>query len=755
TTAGPLSPPTATVTAWCWGPLQEGFAAADGGFAIIAEAQVFGQTAPVASRRKRARVRDPATILRDLNDLQIGAPVVHVEHGVGRYMGLQKLEAGGEDTEYLVLEYAEGNKLYVPVASLNQIHRYTGANPEAAPLHNLGNDRWAKARAKAREKTADVAAELLQIQARRKARPGRSMQADPADYARFCAGFPFETTPDQQQAIDAVLADLAADNPMDRVVCGDVGFGKTEVALRAAYAAAAAGYQVCILAPTTLLASQHEKNFRDRFSGLPINIAGLSRLHKAEQGESLQQLADKKLDIVIGTHRLLQEDVKFANLGLLIVDEEQRFGVRQKERIKNLRAEVDLLTLTATPIPRTLNMSLAGVRELSIVATPPPDRLAIRTFVSEWNAPLIQEACRRELRRGGQIYFLHNDVRSMPRFADELAELVPEASIRTAHGQLRPRELEQVMLDFYHGRFNVLVCSTIIESGIDVPGANTILIDRADKFGLAQLHQLRGRVGRSNRRAYAYLFVPSKRALKPDALRRLEAIEQLDALGAGFALATQDMEIRGAGELLGENQSGQIEEVGFTLYAEMLEAAVKAVRSGKIDSASFRVGGHACKVDLGTAALLPDTYIPDAHTRLVLYKRLAETRDATALRELKIETIDRFGLLPPAAEQLFGNAVVRQRCEQLGIVELRVTATGVKLEFGDTPEIDPQHLIRLIQKQPRIYQLSGSQKLEIKAPLEDPATRVEQLLALLDKLSDAPPSKNDPQHHAATANAAQ
>ncbi|HEX7381682.1 MAG TPA: transcription-repair coupling factor [Nevskiaceae bacterium] len=720
------------------GPLQESFALPAAGVAVVTEAQVFGQSAPVAARRHHARVRDPATILRDLNDLQPGAPVVHVEHGVGRYLGLQKLSAGGVETEYLVLEYADKDKLYVPVASLNQIHRYTGASPESAPLHSLGNERWAKARARAREKTADVAAELLQVQARRQAHAGHAMRVDPTDYARFCAGFPFETTPDQQSAIDAVLADLAADAPMDRVVCGDVGFGKTEVALRAAFVAAAAGRQVCVLAPTTLLASQHEKNFRDRFSDWPFTIGTLSRLNRSDrQREVLDGLASRKVDIVIGTHRLLQEDVRFADLGLLIVDEEQRFGVRQKERIKNLRAEVDLLTLTATPIPRTLNMSLAGVRELSIVATPPPDRLSIRTFVSEWNSALVQEACLRELKRGGQIYFLHNDVRSMPRCAEDIAKLVPEASVRMAHGQMRERELEQVMLDFYHGRFNLLVCSTIIESGIDVPAANTILIDRADRFGLAQLHQLRGRVGRANRRAYAYLFVPSKRALTPDAQRRLEAITQLDELGAGFALATQDMEIRGAGELLGENQSGQIEEVGFTLYAEMLEAAVRAIRSGKLDDAPFTLTGRGCEVDLGMSALIPEDYVPDTHTRLVLYKRLAETRDQPALRELRIEAIDRFGLLPPQAERLFECALLRQRGEALGITRIRASGDGATFEFSGDARIEPARLIALIQKQPKVYRLEGSARLHVRSALGEGGERAERLLETLYALAPA------------------
>jgi len=716
------------------GPLQESLRIAPAGIALIAEAQIFGQRAPV-SLRKRGKIRDPETILRDLNDLKPGAPVVHVEHGVGRYLGLQRLDAGGVEAEYLVLEYADGDKLYVPVASLNLIHRYTGAETEQAPLHSLGSDRWAKARARARERAADVAAELLQVQARRAAKQGTPLALDDADYQRFAEGFPFQPTLDQQKAIDAVLADLSAAKPMDRVVCGDVGFGKTEVALRACFAAARAGKQVCVLAPTTLLVQQHEKNFRDRFADWPFRIAALSRLRSArEQAAMLDELREGKVDIVIGTHRLLQDDVRFKDLGLVVVDEEHRFGVRHKERLKNLRAEVHLLTLTATPIPRTLNMSLAGLRDLSIIATPPASRLAIRTFVAEWDSALVYEACLRELRRGGQIYVLHNEVKDIERFSDELQKLVPEGKVRYAHGQMRERELEQVMLDFYHARFNILVCTTIIESGIDVPTANTILIDRADHLGLAQLHQLRGRVGRSHHRAYAYLLVPSRRALSADAEKRLEAIEQLGELGSGFALATHDLEIRGAGELLGENQSGQIEEIGFTLYAELLAAAVKALRSGKIEDTPF--GEAVCEVDLGVSALIPEDYVPDVHTRLVLYKRIAETRDEAALDELKVEMIDRFGLLPPQAEHLFGTARLRQQGEHLGVVKIRVGAKSATLDFGPQPKLEPVKLIKLIQTQPRVYKLEGQKRLHITArEFEDPKARQPGIAALLLRLA--------------------
>ncbi|MGQ0528696.1 MAG: transcription-repair coupling factor, partial [Panacagrimonas sp.] len=709
--------------------------------------QIFGSRAPVESR-KRVKIRDPETILRDLSALAIGSPVVHVQHGVGRYRGLQRLEAGGVEAEYLVLEYAprsgstQPDKLYVPVGSLQLIHRYTGSEEQNAPLHSLGTDRWSKAQAKARDKANDVAAELLQVQARRASKPGMQLQLDDEDYRRFCDGFPFTTTPDQQKAIDAVLADLAADKPMDRVVCGDVGFGKTEVAMRACFAVARAGRQVCLLAPTTLLVQQHEKNFRDRFADWPIRVAALSRLRTAkEQTAILKEIAEGKIDIVIGTHRLLQDDVRFKNLGLVAVDEEHRFGVRHKERLKNLRAEVDMLTLTATPIPRTLNMSLAGLRDMSIIATPPASRLSIKTFVAEWDRNLVIEAIQRELRRGGQIYFLHNEVADIEKFSRDIQEMVPEGRVRFAHGQMRERELEQVMLDFYHQRFDILVCTTIIESGIDVPSANTILIDRADHLGLAQLHQLRGRVGRSHHRAYAYLLIPSRRSLSADAERRLEAIETLGDLGSGFALATHDLEIRGAGELLGEGQSGQIEEVGFTMYAELLARAVKAIQRGKLDDRPFGIA--ACEVDLGISALIPDSFVPDVHMRLVLYKRAAEASSSEALDELKIEMIDRFGLLPPQAERLLDAAQVRIAGEALGMTRIRAGSRSAILDFGPEPQIEASKLIRLIQAQPKVYKLEGQKRLHINAVLDPPETRASRLHELLTTLRPKPAAAKD------------
>ncbi|MGH8455152.1 MAG: transcription-repair coupling factor, partial [Nevskiales bacterium] len=536
----------------CEAPLDQSLVLDSPRLAIITETQLLG-TRPLAQRARKA-VRDPEAILRDLTDLGIGAPVVHQDHGVGSYCGLQYLETGGIATEFLTIEYAGGDKLYVPVSSLQLVHRYSGSEPELAPLHRLGNDRWQKAKDRAAERVRDVAAELLEIQARRGAQQRTACRLEAADYRRFCAGFPFTETVDQLKAIEAVLDDLQSERPMDRVICGDVGFGKTEVALRAALVAAQNGRQVCVLVPTTLLAQQHYRNFADRFADWPIKVAVLSRLRSGkEQNQTLSELADGKTDIIIGTHRLLQDDVKFRNLGLVIVDEEHRFGVRHKEQLKKLRAEVDLLTLTATPIPRTLNMSLAGLRDLSIIATPPMHRLSVKTFIGQWDSATIHEACLREIKRGGQVYFLHNQVEDIDRIGRELQAIVPEATLRIAHGQMRERELEQVMLDFYHRRFNVLLCTTIVESGIDVPTANTIIMNRADRLGLAQLHQLRGRVGRSHHRAYAYLIVPHDKALTADAEKRLEAIAAMEELGAGFMLATHDLEIRGAGELLGED----------------------------------------------------------------------------------------------------------------------------------------------------------------------------------------------------------
>ncbi len=721
-------------------PLEAGFVLPNDGLALVAENQLTGAKPPTKRRRQRP-ARDPETAIRELNDLSPGAPVVHQDNGVGRYRGLQKLSVGGVENEFATIEYADGDLLYVPVGSLHLVHRFTGGDADTAPLHRLGNDRWAKARKKAAKRARDTAAELLEIQARRAARQGTSLVADPDDYAQFAAEFPFTETPDQQRAIDDVLADLAAATPMDRVICGDVGFGKTEVALRAAFTAVNAGYQVCVLVPTTLLAQQHDQSFRDRFAELPVRVGALSRLRTGKQREQMMaEMADGRMDIVIGTHRLLQKDVRFKQLGLLIVDEEHRFGVRHKERIKNLRAQVDLLTLTATPIPRTLNMSLSGLRDLSIIATPPDARLAIQTFVSRYDSALIQEAVSREMRRGGQIYYLHNQVRDIERKARELAETVPEARIRIAHGQMHERDLESVMLDFYHRRFDILLCTTIVESGIDVPSANTIIIDRADTFGLAQLHQLRGRVGRSHHRAYAYLLTPIDDTMTPDAEKRLDALSSMGDLGAGFALATHDLEIRGAGELLGEGQSGQIAEVGFDLYRQMLDRATNAYRSGEVPDADADALPIATEVDLGSTALLPDDYIPDVHMRLVLYKRISSANTADELRSLKVELIDRFGLLPEPAETLLAAAALRLPGQSLGLSKLEAGPDVGRLHFGTSGRVDAEALIGLIQSEPESFRLEGDARLVFFAEMPDVATRAHKLSELMNRLGATPPA---------------
>jgi len=717
-------------------PLSRGLVLPQAGVAVVAEPQLLGERAR-QQRRRRHATRDSDAVIANLTDLQIGSPVVHIDHGVGRYAGLTRLDVGPVEQEFLTLEYAANDRLYVPVSSLHLISRYTGVDPDHAPLHRLGGEQWQKLRRRAAQKAHDVAAELLDVQARRAARTGHAFTVDTDEYARFAAAFPFEETPDQQQAIEAVLADLRADRPTDRVVCGDVGFGKTEVAMRAAFAAVEDGRQVAILVPTTLLAQQHEQNFRDRFADWPVRIEALSRLRSsAEQKTALAEAADGRVDILIGTHRLLQRDVRFKRLGLVIVDEEHRFGVRDKERLKQLRAEVDLLTLTATPIPRTLNMSLAGLRDLSIIATPPAHRHAIKTLVGEWDDHLIREACERELARGGQVYFIHNEVRSIDRIARLVADLVPAATVRVAHGQMRERELESVMLDFYHQRFNVLVCTTIIESGIDVPSANTIIVNRADRMGMAQLHQLRGRVGRSHHRAYAYLLTPPPSQMTADARKRLEAIEAHEDLGVGFTLASHDLEIRGAGELLGEDQSGQIQEVGFTLYSELLERAVSALKAGEVPDPD-RPLQLVAEVDLHIPALLPADYVPDVHERLILYKRVAGVQTREELDELRVEIVDRFGTLPEAARNLFRLAVLRQQCNRLGITKLDAGADGGRIRFADNPALDPGALVRLVQENARIYRFDGANGLRFTAACPEPGQRLDLVEAMLGELQRA------------------
>ena len=715
-------------------PLEKGLWLEDPDLAIVTETQLYGERVR-QERRRRARERDSEAIVRNLTELAEGAPVVHEEHGVGRYLGLQTLEVGGTTTEFLVLEYARGDKLYVPVSSLHLISRYTGVSPEHAPLHRLGGDQWDRIKRKAAERAHDVAAELLDIYARRAARSGVAFPSPGDDYATFAAAFPFEETPDQLQAIEGVLADMADPKPMDRVVCGDVGFGKTEVAMRAAFVAVQGGRQVAVLVPTTLLAEQHFENFSDRFADWPVKVESLSRFRTAkEQKAILEGLAKGTIDIVVGTHKLLQSNVGFKNLGLVIIDEEHRFGVRHKEQMKALRAEVDVLTLTATPIPRTLNMAMSGLRDLSIIATPPVERHPIKTFVSPWNDALVQEAVLRELKRGGQVYFLHNEVETIENQAQKLEALIPEARIQVAHGQMRERDLERIMRDFYHQRSNLLVCTTIIESGIDVPSANTIVINRADKLGLAQLHQLRGRVGRSHHRAYAYLITPPPKAMTEDARKRLEAIESMEDLGAGFTLATHDLEIRGAGELLGAEQSGQIEEIGFSLYMDLLERAVQALKAGRTPQLD-RPLDHGAEIDLGIPALLPADYLPDVHTRLVLYKRIASAGSPEELKELQVEMIDRFGLLPPPAKNLLDITQLKLRAQPFGIKKIEAGPAGGRVLFGPEPKVDPARVIRLVQTAPKEFKLDGGDKIRFFRDLADPAQRIAQVSRLVEQLT--------------------
>ncbi len=700
---------------------------------ILTESQLFGDRARPERRRRRSE-RDPAKILRELSDLRTGAPVVHETYGVGRYQGLKTMDVAGYTGEFLELEYADGDKLYVPVQALHLVSRYTGAPAETAPLHKLGGEQWQKARRKAAQRIRDVAAELLDLYSRRAARQGAAMQAGDAEYRAFQAGFRFEETADQAAAIDQVLLDLKSGKPMDRVICGDVGFGKTEVALRAAFVAVQAGKQVAILVPTTLLAQQHYTTFSDRFADWPVRIESLSRFRTNKEAATvIDGIASGSVDIVIATQRLLQGKVRFKDLGLVVIDEEHRFGVRDKERLKALRAEVDVLTLTATPIPRTLNMAMGGLRDLSLIATPPAERLAVKTFVLEWNETVVREALAREIRRGGQVYFVHNTIETIEKTAKAVRELVPEASVAVGHGQMRERDLEQLMLDFYHRRFNVLVCTTIIESGIDVPTANTIIIDRADRFGLAQIHQLRGRVGRSHHRAYAYLITPPHKAMTADAVKRLEALESLEELGAGFTLATHDLEIRGAGELLGEEQSGQIQEIGYNLYMELLERAVAALKSGKQADLDKPLDTGP-EIELHLPALIPEDYVPDVHLRLVLYKRIAGTASREELDELKVELIDRFGPLPPYAQSLFRATQIKLRAAELGIRKINAGAAGGHIVFDENNKIDAKRVLKLIQSRPKEYRLDGPLKLRFTHDARTEKnlfTRIEMLIELL------------------------
>ena len=713
-------------------PLAEGVEMDDPAVALITESQLFGERAAQRRRRRRSNV-DQEAVVRNLAELRVGAPVVHELHGIGRYLGLEVITAGDAANEYIKLEYADGDKLYIPVASLGLISRYTGIDPDRAPLHKLGSGQWDKARRRAAERIRDVAAELLEIHAKRAARVGHAFKLERDAYLSFAQGFPFEETADQAAAIEAVTADMQRSQPMDRLVCGDVGFGKTEVAMRAAFIAVNGGRQVAVLVPTTLLAQQHYQTFRDRFADWPVKIEQLSRFSDAQTSRGARAgLADGTVDIVVGTHKLLSPDLKFKDLGLVIIDEEHRFGVRQKEQLKALRSEVDILTLTATPIPRTLNMALAGTRELSVIATAPSKRLAIKTFIYEWSDELIREAILREIARGGQVYFVHNEVETIEKLTATIAALVPEARVQFAHGQLRERDLEQVMLDFYHRRCNVLVCTTIIETGIDVPSANTMIINRADKFGLAQLYQLRGRVGRSHHRAYAYLIAPPRKAITADAVKRLDALEAMEDLGVGFTLATHDMEIRGAGEILGDEQSGHIQEIGFGLYAELLNRAVAALKAGRQpDLADQEPRGT--EIELHIPALLPEDYLPDVHARLVLYKRIGSALDEQDLEGLKEEVIDRFGEFREPVHNLFRVAALKLVAARLGIRRIDFGRQGGLVEFRPNPDIDPMKVIKLIQSGNR-YRMEGETRLRLKADMPDAPNRFLEVEKVLRSL---------------------
>ncbi len=715
-------------------PLDRGLSLQQPSRLVVTETQLFGQR--VAQRRRRRRTQDNTEFLiRNLNELHIGAAVVHIEHGVGRYRGLQTLTIEDQETEFLTLEYAKGAKLYVPVYSLHLISRYGGSEPDLAPLNQLGNDQWQKAKSKAAEQIRDVAVELLDIYARREARQGFQYRCTDIDYETFAAGFPFEETPDQQDAIAAVMRDMSSKRAMDRLVCGDVGFGKTEVAMRAAFIAVQNNKQVAILVPTTLLAQQHYESFKDRFAEWPVSVDLISRFRSTKQvQETLERIRNGKVDIIVGTHKLLQDNIQYKDLGLLIIDEEHRFGVQQKEKLKALRADVDILTLTATPIPRTLNMAMSGVRDLSLIVTPPAKRLSVKTFIRESQDSLIKEAVLRELLRGGQVFYLHNEVKTIEKTAEHLHELIPEARVCVAHGQLPERDLEQIMADFYHKRYNILVCSTIIETGIDIPSANTIIMDRADKLGLAQLHQLRGRVGRSHHQAYAYLLTPNKNNMTPDAIKRIEAISAASTLGAGFTLASHDLEIRGAGEFLGEEQTGHLQRIGFTLYTEMLEEAVKAIREGRTPNIEAALQNASSEVNLRIPALIPEDYLPDIHTRLIMYKRIAGAKTDDELTELQVEMVDRFGLLAEQTKLLFKLTSLRLRAQKMGISKIDANTVTGKLSFAQNTGVDPRSIVQLVQQQPRLYKLTGPAQLQFTHNAAAGDKRIEFINSMLGQL---------------------
>ena len=717
-------------------PVESSFILTNENIAFITENELLGFK--VTQRRRRESTDDNYSsehILRNLEELKVGQPVVHIDHGIGRYLGLQTIETVGNLTEFVTLEYLRGDKLYVPVSSLHLISRYSGHDVENAPINKLGNETWQKAKRRAAEKVRDVAAELLDVYAQRAAKVGYSYKFNKNHYALFKNDFSFEETHDQALSINAVISDMCSTQPMDRLVCGDVGFGKTEVAMRAAFIATDNTRQVALLVPTTLLAQQHYENFRDRFANWPVRVEVLSRFKTAkEQKQIMLEASQGKVDILIGTHKLLNGSVKFADLGLLIIDEEHRFGVRQKEKIKALRAQIDILTLTATPIPRTLNMSMNGMRDLSIIATPPAKRLAVKTFVEQKTDQLVSDAITREIMRGGQVYFLHNKVETIEKAAQDIQALLPQAKIAVAHGQMNEYQLERIMSDFYHQRQNVLVCTTIIENGIDVPSANTIIINRADHLGLAQLHQLRGRVGRSHHQAYAYLLTPPEKSMTKDAKKRLDAIASLNTLGAGFTLATHDLEIRGAGELLGDEQSGQISSIGYNLYMEMLDHAIEALKNGHEPTLEHLLATQA-EVEIRIPALIPTDYIYDVNIRLSLYKRIANSKEAASLKELQIELIDRFGLLPDSTKNLIEVTKIKQLCGKLGIKRLDAHAKGGAILFTEDTAIDPMYLVSLLQTQKNTFKFDGPTKLKFFSHLDDSRTRINWITQLLNSFT--------------------
>jgi len=715
------------------GAVNSGWQCPTNQVAIIPESALFGNRVSQQRRRRKNPTQD--TAIRSIAELITGDLVVHYDYGIGRYLGLKQISFNNIQDEFVTIEYAGGDKIHVPVSNLSLISVYTGS--ENTNLSRIGSDKWHKDKKRVAAKIRDVAAELLEVYAKRAAKKGISFELPEPEYSKFVNGFPFEETPDQQEAISCVVADLCKEQAMDRVVCGDVGFGKTEVAMRAAFIVASNSKQTVVLVPTTLLAEQHYHTFTDRFAETGVTVEVLSRFKSnQQQAIILDKLAAGKIDILIATHKLIMQPPRLRDLGLLVIDEEHRFGVRQKEKLKAYKSEVDVLTLTATPIPRTLNAAMLGIRDLSIIATPPLKRLAIKTFVREHSIPLVLEAITRELRRGGQVYYLHNDVKTITKAADILSEKLPDAKIAIAHGQMRESLLENVMSEFYHGKHNILVCTTIIETGIDIPAANTIIIARADKLGLAQLHQLRGRVGRSHHQAYAYCLTPKKDAMTQDAVKRLTALEAFDHLGAGFSLATQDLEIRGAGELLGDEQSGEIAAIGLTMYMDLLNSTVQALQDDSIP-ANYQPNSH-CDVDLGINALIPSDYIGDVQLRLLLYKRIAHAKSHDELGELKIEMIDRFGILPEPLKNLFQQTLLRLQCTHLGINKLKIGSKGGKISFNSKTNFSPNCLIAMMQKQPMVYKLVGSEVLQIKNAMPEPKDRFDFVSNLLNNLQVNP-----------------